>query len=199
MIRGLKIVAILLMIWVLAAVSWLTVWDYPFNLEDGPQQATKFSEVILTRNVVSLGNTPQLIKEIVEVKIEKEDETESMRRIVLCTQPGELELVQRVVMAESGNQSYLGQMAVAQCIRDTCLRDGLSPKEVVTAPGQYTAPYEGKIPESIKEAVFAVFIRGESAVNGNLYYFYSLATGRASGWHESKDWVCTIGDHKFFN
>lgn len=39
--------------------------------------------------------------------------------------------VERVVMAEAGSESQLGQMAVAQCILNACERSGLRPTEAV--------------------------------------------------------------------
>lgn len=110
----------------------------------------------------------------------------------------DLDLVERVVMAESGNQSLLGQMAVAQCILNQGQIAGLSAREVVTQPGQYSKPYSGEVSAQTAEAVYKVFHNGEMAVADTIQYFYSLATGRVSAWHESKIWVCTIGAHKFF-
>lgn len=112
--------------------------------------------------------------------------------------PEDLEYIQRVVMAEAGNQTLEGQMAVAECILNQSVVSETTPKEVVTAPKQYSAPYSGEITESVREAVLRVFRDGELPVSDQILYFYSLATGRVSKWHESKRYIITIGDHKFF-
>lgn len=110
----------------------------------------------------------------------------------------EYHYIERIVMAEAGNQSELGQMAVAQCIAETALEFGKTPYEVVTTPKQYTKPYVGEISDSVKSAVQRVFVAGERAVEEKILYFYSLATGRVSKWHERQTYVATIEDHKFF-
>lgn len=112
--------------------------------------------------------------------------------------PEHQDLIERVVMAESGNQSLLGQQAVAQSILNQAQLTGTTPYVVVTKPHQYTAPYSGEVSLQTKEAVYLVFHNGKMAVGDNIQYFYSLATGKTSAWHESKVWVCTIGAHKFF-
>lgn len=110
----------------------------------------------------------------------------------------EYHYIERIVMAEAGNQSELGQMAVAQCIAETAAEFGKTPYEVVTAPKQYAKPYSGEVSESVKSAVQRVFVAGERAVEEKILYFYSLATGRVSRWHERQTYVITIEDHKFF-
>lgn len=105
--------------------------------------------------------------------------------------------VVRVVMQESGNQSLEGQMAVAQCIATTAEIEGKSLYEVVTTPGQYALPYPGQPNESVVEACERVFIDGERVVDADIRWFYNPAYCTSS-WHESKTYVTTIGDHRFF-
>ena len=111
----------------------------------------------------------------------------------------ERELVERVVMAESGNQSLEGQMAVAQCILNTCAATGQRPTEVVYAPGQYADPADSEtVTESVRGAVAAVFDLGETVTTEQIRYFYNPAYGTSS-WHETAlTYVTTIGDHRFF-
>lgn len=103
----------------------------------------------------------------------------------------------RVVMAESGNQSLEGQMAVAQCIANTAEIEGMTLYEVVTQPGQYADPYPGQPNESVVEACERVFINGKRVVDADIRWFYNPSRGY-SAWHESKTYVTTIGDHRFF-
>lgn len=105
--------------------------------------------------------------------------------------------VVRVVMQESGNQSLEGQMAVAQCIATTAKVEGKSLYEVVTTPGQYASPYPGQPRASVVEACERVFINGERVVDADIRWFYNPAYCTSS-WHESKTYVTTIGDHRFF-
>ena len=110
----------------------------------------------------------------------------------------EYQYVERVVMAESGNQTIEGQMAVAQCIRNTAEVKGKTAYQVVTTPGQYATPQpETVATDSVKEACYRVFHDGEEVVSATIQWFYNPSRGYSS-WHESKNYVTTIGAHKFF-
>ena len=100
----------------------------------------------------------------------------------------ERDLVERVVMAEA-------QKAVAQCILNVCLLEGLRPAQVIA---KYN--YAGARPmptDAIKMAVEAVFDRGEEIIDPETKYFYA-PNRTTSAWHESQVYVCTIGGHRFF-
>lgn len=111
----------------------------------------------------------------------------------------ERDIVERVVMAESGNQPLEGQMAVAQCILNTAEAEGMRPDAVVLAPNQYAKPAKPEsVTTSIKTAVSAVFDHGSKVTDEPIRFFYApkYSAGR---WHESAlQHVITIGDHKFF-
>jgi len=108
----------------------------------------------------------------------------------------ERQLVERCVMAEAGNESYKGQMAVAQAILDGTLRTGL---DVASSIKRYRIVSRSDIPvsESVKKAVSAVFDYGERVTPEKMDVWY--APKRVySAWHESQNYVTTIGNHKFF-
>lgn len=112
---------------------------------------------------------------------------------------GDRDTVERVVMMESGNQCYEGKMAVAQCIRNTAEKKGITASEVVLVKNQYASTYKGEVSWEVKEAVSDVFDRGLNAVDDPIMYFYSTVGGFYSNWHEnSLEYTCTIQDHKFF-
>ena len=54
----------------------------------------------------------------------------------------ERELVQRVVAAEARGESFKGQMAVAQVIRDRCLLKNLPVEDVIYAKDQFESRYQ---------------------------------------------------------
>ena len=102
--------------------------------------------------------------------------------------------IEQVVMAEAGGEPYTGQVAVAQCIRDTAIRDSIRPSEVIV---EYKYTPDRKEPtQSVQEAVRAVFDDGESAID-TAYYFYAPALV-TSKWHESMEFVAELGGHRFF-
>lgn len=112
----------------------------------------------------------------------------------------QLDLVERVVMAEAGNQPYAGQLAVAQCILDRMTTYDMDAESVIYAPSQFAAPYsKGPVTQSVKEAVYAVFHDGQRIATAPLLFFYSTAGGFVSTEHEGRQYVMTIDDHKFFN
>ena len=107
----------------------------------------------------------------------------------------ERELICEVVMAESGGEPYLGQMAVAQCILNAAKNDNIRPAEVIEEY-QYTS--DRKPPsESVRDAVSAVFDRGEVAVEADILWFYAPALVTETPWHETQNYICTIAGHKF--
>ena len=115
------------------------------------------------------------------------------------------EYVMRVVAAESRGEPYEGQLAVAQCIRETSERTMMTPEEVVkqvnpNGTRQYAQPVDlSVVTDSVRDACCDVFVLGVSATDEHIRYFYSTASGFYSAWHEnSLEYVTTIGNHRFF-
>lgn len=107
----------------------------------------------------------------------------------------ERDTVERVVMAEAGGESFEGKMLVAQCILTATEKTGLQPSEVVVKY-KYTAS-RPEPSQSVKDAVAAVFDRGELVVDEPVMYFYNPAIVE-SEWHESQIFVIEVGGHRFF-
>lgn len=107
----------------------------------------------------------------------------------------ERSVVERVVMGEAGGETYEGQMLVAQCLLNACLKDDLQPSE---ARAQYKyAGWNNNPSKSVKRAVSEVFDKGYKVTDEFILYFYS--TKYAEGkWHETQKFVCEVGNHRFF-
>ena len=105
------------------------------------------------------------------------------------------DIVERVVMAEAGGESFKGQMLVAQCILNACNKDGIEPSEAVVRY-QYTKR-RPDASESVKKAVAVVFDDGQAVTDEPILYFYAPALV-SSKWHESQDFVIEVGGHRFF-
>lgn len=108
----------------------------------------------------------------------------------------ERDVVERVVMAEAGGEGFDGQRLVAQCILNTAEAMDLRPDEVVLAPNQYASP-AAEASQEVKDAVSAVFDAGDMATDEPIRWFYAPARVY-SAWHESKRYVLTYQNHKFF-
>lgn len=107
----------------------------------------------------------------------------------------ERDLVERVVMAEAGGEAYAGQLAVAQCILNAAELHDLRPVGVVEELKYTNARPEPS--KSVKQAVADVFDDGVRVFDRDVIYFYAPALV-TSTWHESQDYVTTIGCHRFF-
>lgn len=108
---------------------------------------------------------------------------------------GERELVERVVMAESGGESYEGQVLVCQCILNACEINGIRPAEAIKRYAYAKGRPEAT--DSVKRAVVAVFDKGEKVTDEAIIYFYAPAV-TASKFHESQRFICEVGGHRFF-
>ena len=100
-----------------------------------------------------------------------------------------------IVAGESMSEPYDGQVAVAECILNACLKDGLQPSEVRTKY-KYSG-WNDEPSESVKKAVSAVFDDGYKITDEFILYFYAPKY-TTSKWHESQDFVMEIGGHRFF-
>lgn len=116
----------------------------------------------------------------------------------------ELEEVIGVVIAECGNQSIEGQMAVAQCIHDRYKAGygGTTLHELLTAPNQFAAAYTGNrsLYPGAYEAVVRVFIYGERIFNKDVIYFYNPVVANplsVDAFERNNEYLGTVGDHVF--
>ena len=107
----------------------------------------------------------------------------------------ERDVVERVVMAEAGGESFEGQMLVAQCILNAAEKRGVEPSEAVVLYS-YTKSRPDPT-QRVRDAVTAVFDRGETVVDEPILYFYNPALV-TSDFHESQIFVIEEGGHRFF-
>lgn len=188
------IIAWLIIIWLMGILVGYTIRDCMAKAEFRPvtvtQTETVQTEQIELRQIVS---EPTQAEPII---VRPTTPPEQPEPYYILTEE-ETILVEQVVMAEAGGESHRGQISVAQCIRDTAIRDGLSVAEVII---EYKYTPDRKEPsESVQRAVAAVFDDGESAIE-TAYYFYSplnMPNG-VSKWHEAQEFVTELGGHRFF-
>ena len=148
-----------------------------------------------------LQNMQQLTKENEQLKAQQTRQSEAQKTsrgdggIRYPLTPQERDLVERVVMAESGGESYKGQMLVAQCILNACEIDGIRPAEVIRKYVYAKARPEPS--DSVKRAVSAVFDKGEQVTDEPIVYFYAPRMVK-SEFHESQVFCIEEGGHRFF-
>lgn len=110
--------------------------------------------------------------------------------------PKEFDLTCRVVAGEARGEDLQGQMAVAQVIRDRSATWDMSVTDVVTSPGQFAAPYDGKISDETHLAVANVFNGGASVLEIPTTHFH--ANYISPYWTADKESRGSIGRHKFW-
>jgi spore germination cell wall hydrolase CwlJ-like protein len=107
----------------------------------------------------------------------------------------ERDLVERVVMAESEDEPYIGQMLVCQCILNACRLNNKRPAAIIK---QYAYATRRPNPsESVIKAVSAVFDKGEIVTDEPIIYFYAPALVD-SAFHERQRFVTEVNGHRFF-
>lgn len=110
----------------------------------------------------------------------------------------ERELIEKVVAAEARGESIECMMAVAQVIRDRCITREQSVTEVLTAPNQFSAPYDGKVADRIKDAVAFTFDEGHSTFEYPATHFYASHLIEPLDWTESMEYLGEIDGVSFY-
>lgn len=133
---------------------------------------------------------------------EEQEEQEAPQPIIPVAE-GEEELLVRLVIAESGNQPYEGQVAVAQVVCDRYVAGfGDSITDVIYAENQFATPYSKDISvyPLASEAVHAVLYEGERAFIETTLFFCnpSRSDPSALAWMRTKPYIGTIADHEFY-
>jgi N-acetylmuramoyl-L-alanine amidase len=107
----------------------------------------------------------------------------------------EIDLLERVVMAESGNQPYEGIMATAEVALNRSELWGMSVTEVLTAPHQFTDPHGGEVSDTVKTAVRDT-LAGIYVFREPVTHFHNSSV--TPDWAKSKTFAGRIGDHLFY-
>jgi hypothetical protein len=124
------------------------------------------------------------------------EDNASQRGLVTYLPEADRAEIERTLMVECGAEVYLGQIAVAQCTLDAAQKDGIAPVEVLT---EYKYTKARKEPtQSVREAVRAVYDRGERAVEQEIYYFANPRYCDMT-FHKTRPLVAVIGNHNFYS
>lgn len=153
----------------------------------------------------------QAILEMVETKVEEVEQATTYNvsnfstpciksRFVLSDD--ERFVVESIVTGEAGSENYDGKWAVATCIYNACLRDGIQPSQVRTQY-QYSGwntTWRTDHPEKFKEVqevVTRVFDNGELITDKQILWFYAPKYCKGT-WHNTQQYVNTWGTQKFY-
>lgn len=167
---------------------------------------SKISPVIQNQNNSYLYNSSPPAVSIVQQE-EKEPEviveTVIETRIVNFSQgkreltDDERALAEQIVACEAGADSLEGQMAVAQCLYDSAVLDGLTIQQVFKKYG-YSSLYNRKVTAENELAVSMVFDYGAKISDKPIQWFVTPAAAPSS-WHErGATFAGQFGTHRFY-
>lgn len=167
---------------------------------------SKISPVIQNQNNSYLYNSSPPAVSIVQQE-EKEPEviveTVIETRIVNFSQEkreltdDERALAEQIVACEAGADSLEGQMAVAQCLYDSAVLDGLTIQQVFKKYG-YSSLYNRKVTAENELAVSMVFDYGAKISDKPIQWFVTPAAAPGS-WHERRaTFAGQFGAHRFY-
>lgn len=106
-------------------------------------------------------------------------------------------LAEQIVACEAGADSLEGQMAVAQCLYDSAVLDGLTIQQVFKKYG-YSSLYNRKVTAENELAVSMVFDYGAKISNKPIQWFVTPAAAPGS-WHErGATFAGEFGAHRFY-
>lgn len=106
-------------------------------------------------------------------------------------------LAEQIVACEAGADSLEGQMAVAQCLYDSAVLDGLTIQQVFKKYG-YSSLYNRKVTAENELAVSMVFDYGAKISNKPIQWFVTPAAAPGS-WHEQgATFAGKFGAHRFY-
>lgn len=106
-------------------------------------------------------------------------------------------LAEQIVACEAGADSLEGQMAVAQCLYDSAVLDGLTIHQVFKKYG-YSSLYNRKVTAENELAVSMVFDYGAKISNKPIQWFVTPAAAPGS-WHErGAAFAGQFGAHRFY-
>ncbi len=131
-------------------------------------EATKPTEVITEESSPS-GDARSFSRSVTLIRI-----------IWAALQVSDRATLEGLVMGEWGND-YIGAVLVAQCIRDSMVKEGTNSAAVIKRKYGYTAPIRKSVSNTVKQAVTYVFDEGGSGVQHPIYYFYASNLVRGSG------------------
>lgn len=106
-------------------------------------------------------------------------------------------LAEQIVACEAGADSLEGQMAVAQCLYDSAVLDGLTIQQVFKKYG-YSSLYNRKVTAENELAVSMVFDYGAKISDKPIQWFVTPAAAPCS-WHErGATFAGQFGAHRFY-
>ncbi len=131
------------------------------------------------------------------VKTIKETKVVNFEQATYELTDDERALAEQIVACEAGADNMEGQMAVAQCLYDSAVIDGITIQEVFKKYG-YSTLYNRKVTAENELAVSMVFDYGAKISDKPIQWFVTPAAAPGS-WHErGATFAGQFGAHRFY-
>ena len=135
------------------------------------------------------GNGNEITNNLIQEEVDKE------QTYAYNISDTERNLIEHVVMGLAENEDTITQKAIAQCILNACIAFDERPDYIVKIL-RYTE-YRPTPSTEVKQSVSNIFDKGELVLEQDVLFLYNYKQSD-SIWHESQEYVCTIGSYKFF-
>lgn len=129
------------------------------------------------------------------MEISDEDNTYT-NKVVKLTEYNR-DLVERLVMSESGGEDYIGACLVAQTIKDTMVYEDNYDLMYIKSKYKYSGGIKKTPTQEVKDAVDYIFNQGGIAVRHKLMFYYAPKRC-TSEFHERQEFIVEYGGHRFF-
>lgn len=110
------------------------------------------------------------------------------------------DLIEKVCMAEFGSGGFTGAALIAQSIKNAMVYYGTDNVNSILGKLHYTGRKSTSVSKDVRDAVVFIFDMDKNAVQHRILYKYNPETrGSLSEFHESKEYVCTYRNARFFD
>lgn len=109
-------------------------------------------------------------------------------------------LIEKVCLAEFGTGGFNGAALIAQSIKNAMVYYGTDDVEAIIGKLKYSGRKSSNTSKTVQEAITYVFDMDLDAVQHRILYKYNPdVIGGVSEFHESKEYVCTYNNVRFFD
>lgn len=109
-------------------------------------------------------------------------------------------LIEKICLAEFGTGGFNGAALIAQSIKNAMVYYGTDNVEALIGKLKFSGRKSSNTSETVREAITYVFDMDLDAVQHRILYKYNPdVMGGPSKFHESKEYVCTYNNVRFFD
>jgi len=168
------------------------------DAEQIPEEQEVEKQEVVTESAESVTTiiTTNISQENALLEISNPDENYTGAIVELS--PEDRNLLEHLVMGESGGIDVEAAALVAQAIRDAMVYKGYESVAAVREGLSYSGSIKKEPNQNVLDACAYIFDEGGMAVQHEIIYFYAPKRVDSS-WHESQNFIIEYGGHRFFS